>query len=183
MLWLPYAAAQGRATPSGKFSQPGRGDRQNRRSGHSRRTRHPRVGALPERRDGPRAVVPHNVRVSANRGRGNTLRSALLSAAVTGTVVAWGLLVFAAIDFGGKARKRGARQLVVPRSGHHRRDGVHVPRDPAREPVAGRDARSGTTESPSADHVRRWQARRQARRSLRRHCARRDVVQRSRFGP
>ena len=48
--------------------------------------------------------MPHNVRVSAKRGRGNTLRSALLSAAVTGTVVAWGLLVFAAIDFGGKAR-------------------------------------------------------------------------------
>ena len=48
--------------------------------------------------------MPHNVRMSAKRGRSNTLRSALLSAAVTGTVVAWGLLVFAAIDFGGKAR-------------------------------------------------------------------------------
>ena len=49
--------------------------------------------------------MPHNVWVSANRGRGNPLRSVLLLAAVTGTLVVWGLLVFAAIDFGGKARK------------------------------------------------------------------------------
>jgi len=48
--------------------------------------------------------VPHNVGVRAKRGGGNTFRAALLSAGVTGTVVAWGLLVFAAIDFGGKAR-------------------------------------------------------------------------------
>lgn len=32
------------------------------------------------------------------------VRRALLSAGVTGTVIAWGLLVFAAIDFGSKAR-------------------------------------------------------------------------------
>ena len=31
-------------------------------------------------------------------------RRALLSAGVTGTIVAWGLLVFSAIDFGSKAR-------------------------------------------------------------------------------
>jgi hypothetical protein len=31
-------------------------------------------------------------------------RMAVLSAGVTGTVIAWGLLVFAAIDFGSKAR-------------------------------------------------------------------------------
>ena len=59
---------------------------------------------LPEGRGDPRAGVPHNVRVSANRGRSNPLRRALLSAGVTGTVIAWGLLVLAAIDFGGKAR-------------------------------------------------------------------------------
>lgn len=40
----------------------------------------------------------------ANRGGSSNLRTALLSAGVTGTVIAWGLLVFAAIDFGGKAR-------------------------------------------------------------------------------
>ena len=65
---------------------------------------HPRVGATPGRREGAQLLVPHNVRVRAKRGGGNTFRAALLSAGVTGTVVAWGLLVFAAIDFGGKAR-------------------------------------------------------------------------------
>ncbi len=48
--------------------------------------------------------MPHNDGVRPNRGGRSYLRTALLSAGVTGTVIAWGLLVFAAIDFGGKAR-------------------------------------------------------------------------------
>ncbi len=48
--------------------------------------------------------MPHNVPVRAHRDRSTRVRAALLSAAVTCTVIAWGLLVFAAIDFGGKAR-------------------------------------------------------------------------------
>jgi len=50
-----------------------------------------------------RPAVPHNVPVRAHRDR-SSLRWALLSVAVTCTVIAWGLLVFAAIDFGSKAR-------------------------------------------------------------------------------
>ena len=43
--------------------------------------------------------------MNALRGGGPApVRTALLSVGVTATVVAWGLLVFAAIDFGGKAR-------------------------------------------------------------------------------
>ena len=67
---------------------------------------------------------------------------------MTGTVIAWGLLVFAAIDFGGKARDGEPGNwwfLALATVGAMACMFLAILLG---EPVAGRDARAGPTDAP-----------------------------------
>ena len=144
---------------------------------------HPRVGVPPERRGRPPTGRAPQCPGEGPPGSEHRLRWALLSAAVTCTVIAWGLLVFAAIDFGGKARDGEPGNwwfLALATIGAMACMFLAILlASRLQSEIRGQ----GPPTAAAADRVQRWQARRQARRSLTRPIARRGVVSRSRFGP
>ena len=103
--------------------------------------------AAPGRHAGPGA--PGGARAARGPPARRSCPLLLLALGITAAVVAWGYLVYLAIDFGTTARNGDGTRVVVPRAGDDRRDRLPVRRDDARHP-AGRPAARAALPPPAA---------------------------------